>query len=151
MILTEEVTIRPMQLTDLEQVFKIEFKTHVAPWTWGILRDCILVGYACFVMTYENKVIAYLIARIAANECHILNICVKPEEQRKGLGEKLMYFILDLAKTSCDRILLEVRHSNQPAIHLYEKLGFKSLSVRKDYYPVGEGREDAIVLQYDLK
>jgi ribosomal-protein-alanine N-acetyltransferase len=47
-------------------------------------------------------------------------------------------------------VLLEVRKSNKAAIALYEKYGFKRLGVRKGYYPAANGREDALVLAFDI-
>src|SRR5690606_768951 len=96
----------------------------------------------------EEEVAAFLIASIAVGECHVLNISVRPSQQRLGHGRRLMKHLMKVAaSSSVDKILLEVRVSNYPAIVLYKQLGFEVLSVRKNYYPAAGGREDAYLLQ----
>jgi ribosomal-protein-alanine N-acetyltransferase len=51
----------------------------------------------------------------------------------------------------CKKIFLEVRVSNSPAIELYNKTGFKRVSIRKNYYRLPDGREDALVMSKRLK
>ena len=51
----------------------------------------------------------------------------------------------------CKKIFLEVRVSNNPAIELYNKTGFKRVSIRKNYYRLPDGREDALVMSKRLK
>ena len=86
-----------------------------------------------------------------AGECHLLNICVHPDYQRRGLGSALVSFLLDRARRMGARVaLLEVRVSNAAGYRLYVKLGFDEIGVRKHYYPARHGREDAIILARDL-
>jgi ribosomal-protein-alanine N-acetyltransferase len=102
---------------------------------------------------YESPqgIIGHGIMSVAVGECHILNICVHPDYQRRGLGEGMVLFLLDLARQRKARIaLLEVRVSNAAAYHLYTKLGFDEVGTRKSYYPSRQGREDAIILARDL-
>jgi ribosomal-protein-alanine N-acetyltransferase len=102
---------------------------------------------------YESPqgIIGHGIMSVAVGECHILNICVHPDYQRRGLGEGMVQFLLDLARQKKARIaLLEVRVSNAAAYHLYNKLGFDEVGTRKNYYPAHQGREDAIILARDL-
>lgn len=148
----EPFNIRPMTFDDLDEVYRIETTAHVTPWSRGIIHDCIDVGYGCFVIEWLNSIVGYTIVRVAAGECHILNICVKPEKQGSGLGKRLLKYIFEMAKPFCEKIILEVRVSNLPAIGLYKKFGFEQCGYRKDYYPFDDGsREDAIVLHYELK
>ena len=138
--------IRTMTYTDLKQVIEIEMRAYTHPWTIGIFRDCLRVGYSCWVLTEKEIVIGYGIVMLAAGEAHILNICVQPEHQRKGLGRKLLKYMTDrAAQSDIDMILLEVRRSNQSAIDLYLSEGFHELGVRDNYYPAAVGREDAII------
>ena len=84
---------------------------------------------------------------MAPGESHVLNICVKPDQQRRGIGRALLRLLMEKSEqASVDMILLEVRRSNQPAIDLYQDEGFHELGVRKGYYPADAGREDAIIL-----
>ena len=88
---------------------------------------------------------------VAAGESHILNLTVRPESHRQGIGSKLMQHFLQLARRhDADIAMLEVRPSNLSAIRLYEKMGFSEVGVRQNYYPADNGREDALILALSL-
>lgn len=143
--------IRPLAVTDLESVMEIELRAYPYPWTRGIFRDCLRVGYCCWCYETDGQLHGYGVMSIAAGESHLLNITVCPESQRQGIGEKLMNHFLNLARRhDADIVMLEVRPSNHAAIALYEKLGFNELGVRPNYYPSDDGREDALLLGLSL-
>ena len=80
-----------------------------------------------------------------------MNIGIKEEFRKKGLGQDLLDQIIHASQSmGSKKIFLEVRVSNIPAIELYKKLGFKKVSLRKDYYSLPEGREDALVMSKKL-
>jgi ribosomal-protein-alanine N-acetyltransferase len=142
-----EVSIRTMTYADLSNVMQVEEQAYPYPWTVGIFRDCIRVGYNCWVATLEEAIIGYGIVMLAAGEAHVLNLCVSPSFQGRGIGRKLLQHLSRRAQmANIDMILLEVRRSNQTAIDLYHSEGFHELGVRKNYYPGDQGREDAIIL-----
>lgn len=137
---------RTMSFEDVPRVMEIESEVYDHPWTEGIFSDCIRVGYSCWVYEIESQIEGYALISIAANEAHILNICVAKDYQGQGFGKKLLYKILDVAEQSdVDSVFLEVRDSNTVAIQLYEQEGFNRIGLRKAYYPADEDREDAIV------
>ena len=141
------VEIRTMSYSDLKTVITVEEKAYPHPWTLGIFRDCLRIGYNAWVMTLDKKIIGYSIVMLAAGEAHILNICIGPDYQKKGLGRYLLRHLLKKSKqTDVDMVLLEVRRSNAAAQQLYQSEGFHELGVRKAYYPADNGREDAIIL-----
>ncbi len=141
------VDIRTMHSADLKQVVNVEQKAYPHPWTIGIFRDCLRIGYNSWVMTLDETVIGYGIVMLSPGEAHILNICIDPDYQRKGLGRFLLHHLINKSnQTDIDMLLLEVRRSNVQAQQLYISEGFHELGVRKAYYPAGNGREDAIIL-----
>ncbi len=141
-----ELSFRTMTKDDLKQVMVIEEQAYSHPWTIGIFRDC-LKGHRCWVAQEQDDIVAYAVLMMAPGESHVLNICVKPDQQRKGIGRALLRVLMEKSEqASVDMILLEVRRSNQPAIDLYQDEGFHELGVRKGYYPADSGREDAIIL-----
>ena len=141
-----ESQIRTMTYADLKQVMEIEVKAYTHPWTIGIFRDCLRVGYSCWVLIEADAIIGYGIVMLAPGEAHVLNLCVKREHQGKRLGRNLLnYMAKKAAQSDIDMILLEVRRSNQSAINLYLSEGFHELGVRHNYYPDEKGREDAII------
>jgi ribosomal-protein-alanine N-acetyltransferase len=97
----------------------------------------------------EGEVIGYGIMSVAAGEAHLLNICVAKQLRREGIGQGLLQYLLERARSfAADRIFLEVRPSNKSALGLYDKFGFRILGVRERYYKARRGNEDAVVLVY---
>lgn len=143
--------LRPMRETDLAQVLKVEQASYEFPWTLGIFSDCLRVGYECHVYEGPSGPIGHGIMSIGAGECHLLNICVHPDWQRRGLGRDLVEYLLAIAQRKGARsALLEVRTSNVAAHQLYVALGFNEVGLRPRYYPARDGREDAIILAREL-
>ena len=92
-----------------------------------------------------------LAASLAADEAHVLNVCVAPEEQGRGQRRRLLRALLQQARTrGAQRVFLEVRPSNTGAIALYHAEGFNEIGRRPRYYPAKAGREDAIVMAKEL-
>jgi len=143
--------IRPLTPADLDAVMEIEIRAYDFPWTEGIFRDCLRVGYCCWCYEDDELLQGYGVMSAAAGESHILNLTVRPELQRQGVGSKLMKHFQQLARRhGADTLMLEVRPSNHGAISLYEKLGFNEIGVRRNYYPAEDGREDALLLALSL-
>ena len=138
--------LRAMEVEDLEQVMMIEELSYTHPWAQGIFRDCLRVGYCSWVMEIDEEVIGYGVMSIAADEAHVLNICIQPDFHGRGLGRKILHRLLTLAKDhNVDTVFLEVRASNRVAQMLYESEGFNEIGQRRGYYPADGGREDALV------
>lgn len=99
----------------------------------------------------NHVVIGTAVISIVLDEAEILDIEIKSEKRHQGYGTQLMQFLLKFAvKHKVKKIFLEVRVSNQNAIKLYQKFGFKQIAIRKDYYKTKTGREDALVLILEM-
>ncbi len=143
--------LRHMNRTDVAEVSAIEQSAYEFPWTPGIFRDCIRVGYHCRVASVDGCVRAYGIMSTAADEAHILNLCVDVGMRRSGLGRRMLGHLVELAvRAHSRRIFLEVRPSNTAAQQLYSQAGFVEIGRRRAYYRARVGREDAMVLALDL-
>lgn len=140
--------------TDLDAIVEIENESHIHPWSKSVFRDCLRVSYVCDMLVQddaETQIVVYGIMSVAVGEAHIFNVCVNADYRRQGFGEKMMRHLIDVAKNKNASIaFLEVRPSNITAISLYEKLGFETTGRRKDYYPAGNGREDAVIMSMKL-
>jgi len=146
-----ELTFRPIQHSDIENIMLLETNLHPYPWTKGIFKDCLKAGYLCYLGEINKEIIAYTVLSYGAGESHILNISVSKKHQKKGFGKQTLQFILQQAKTkNADMTLLEVRGSNHTAIGLYESQGFNEIGIRKGYYPAPNGKEDAIMFAKQL-
>ncbi len=143
--------MRPLQDADLARIMEIETLVYPFPWTLPLFQDCLRVGYTAEIIALE-QIIAYGLMSIAADEAQILNICVHPKWQGLGYGRQMLERLLDIAnQKGVQSVFLEVRISNQAAINLYDKIGFKQIGVRRAYYRNGDnGREDALVLAMDM-
>jgi ribosomal-protein-alanine N-acetyltransferase len=142
-----QVHIRDMREGDLESVFLNEQAAYTHPWSMAILRDCLRVGYHCLIAHDTREVIGHAVMSVAVGEAHLLNLCVAPAAQGRGLGRRLLRRVLRLAREhEADTVFLEVRASNQAARGLYESEGFCEIGQRRGYYPhETHGREDAVV------
>ena len=142
---------RTMLEEDIPNIMRIETKAYQHPWTGGIFRDCLRVGYFCQVLEQDGIIHGYAIMSMAVGEAHILNICVRPSSQSQGLGNLILDHLIEAARRmGSEVILLEVRPSNKAAVHLYHSHGFNEVGMRKSYYPSHDGREDALILALNL-
>jgi ribosomal-protein-alanine N-acetyltransferase len=138
--------LRPMLAEDLSEIMAIERRAYQYPWSEQIFRDCLKSGYSAWVYLRDGRIVAHGVMMEAAGECHILNLCVDPDHQRQGIGRRMLRHLLAVARRrGADTAFLEVRVSNQAAIRLYESEGFCETGRRRDYYPAGQGREDAVL------
>jgi [ribosomal protein S18]-alanine N-acetyltransferase len=140
--------IRPMHELDVPVVVAIERSSYQFPWSEGIFRDCLRVGYICRVVEVGGDIAGYGIMSVGAGEAHVLNVCVRDEYRGRGLARKALSYLIDRARSAgMYEAFLEVRPSNTAAARLYHSLGFEQVGVRRGYYQATNGREDAAVLR----
>ena len=96
----------------------------------------------------EKLLMGYIIATDIADESELLRIAVAEKFKRLGVGKNLMQAYKNELKNHCDKFLLEVRASNIGAKTLYEQLGYKEITIRKDYY--SNPNEDACIYSLEL-
>ena len=151
-LLTPELAIRPMRAADVADIVAIERASYQFPWSEGIFRDCLRVGYVCRVASLSRCVTAYAVMSLGAGEAHILNLCVSEDYRCRGVGRQLLGALLERAAgAAMGEVFLEVRPSNTAAIRLYLALGFEQVGMRRGYYQSVDGREDAAVLRRVLR
>lgn len=145
------VRIRSMRDADIDRVMEVEQTSYEFPWTTEIFRDCLRVGYHCPLLVCDQEIVGYAIFSMAVGEAHLLNLCVRRDRQGQGHGSRLLDHVLDNAtRAGCIDLFLEVRPSNQAALSLYRRFGFRSIGTRPEYYRCQTGREDAFVLTTSL-
>jgi len=151
-LLAPEVVTRAMRANDVAEVVAIERASYQFPWSEGIFRDCLRVGYVCRVVTVSRQVMAYGVMSFGAGEAHILNLCVGEPYRCRGLGRRLLGSLIERANAAgMADAFLEVRPSNTAAIRLYLSQGFEQVGMRRGYYQAANGREDAAVLRRSLR
>lgn len=140
----DRVQFRLMMLEDIDAICEIEKILFSVPWSKESFEKELDKSYGLsYVAVKDNKVVAYIICWLIANEVHIGNIAVHPDYQRQKIGENLVQKVLSQSENSSWAVL-EVRRSNFKAQALYKKLGFKVFGVRRNYY--SDNREDAILM-----
>jgi len=142
---TQEVSLRLLVVSDLPAVIEIERASFPSPWKPESFLNELNNPYARLVVAERTgQVIGYLCCWLVADEVQILDVAVRPDYRRCGVGRLLLQDILTEARQNgaCSASL-EVRVSNQPAITLYQALGFQQVAIRRRYY---ENGEDALLM-----
>ena len=146
-----KVTIRTMETSDIDSVSGLEQAIFPCPWSEEGIRGIITEDKLVmpYVAELDEEIVGYLFLWVVLDEVHIGNIAVKEGFRHKKIGTLLMeHGINEAAKKGGREFYLEVRVSNQPAIKLYEKFGFVSSYIRKNYY--SDNREDALIMHKSL-
>ena len=147
-----EINYDYLEEKDIDRVVAIEEESNPVPWTIKNFKDCIEKGYYSLVLKENNKVIGFAILSVSTEESHLLNIGLTSLKRGRGLGRELLEKMIMAAEVmGSKKIFLEVRISNVIAIDLYKASGFKEVGLRKKYYRLKEGREDAILMSKSLK
>jgi len=150
-VLKDEPRFEPMREPDLPAVLAIENAIYTHPWSRGNFVDSLRSGYECRLYRAAGELLGYFVLLPAAGEAHLLNLSVAAAHQRRGHGSALLEGVVQIARAHRSRtVFLEVRESNRPAQALYLRFGFRRIALRRDYYPAGDQREDAIVLSLAL-
>ncbi|OYU46002.1 MAG: ribosomal-protein-alanine N-acetyltransferase [Burkholderiales bacterium PBB4] len=142
----------PLLVDLLDPVVAVEQRAYAHAWSRLNFQDALHAGYQAQVLMSDGEVLGYFVAMKGVDEVHLLNITVAPEHQGQGLAG-LMLDALEVwtRGQSVYWLWLEVRVGNAPAIHVYERQGFRRVGLRKDYYPAAHGqRESAIVMSKQL-
>jgi [ribosomal protein S18]-alanine N-acetyltransferase len=148
----EAVTLSPMTPEHLDAVLAIEVMAYSHPWSRGNFRDSLNPLFQAQCLWLGDELIGYFLAMKGFEETHLLNITVAPARQGQGWGH-MMLDALSLWSRSegAQWLWLEVRQSNQRALQVYQRYGFKQVSIRKDYYPADrQQREHAVVMSLQL-
>lgn len=146
-----EPRIRPLAERDLDPVVAIEREIYEFPWTLGNFRDSLAAGYSCWAYHGADGLVGYAVMMIGAGEAHLLNLSIAPACQRRGYGRQLLEHLMGVARSyGASVLLLEVRPSNAAGRALYAAYGFEQVGIRREYYPARGGREDALLLTFQL-
>jgi ribosomal-protein-alanine N-acetyltransferase len=146
--LNQPTTFRNMSAEDLLQIVAIEREATPSPWS-GRQFEQSLEQHRCLVISENNGsglILGYAVVSTLLDQAEVLNICINPKYQGRGLGSQLLSHLLKDLPEAIEVVYLEVRVSNFRAIHLYQNHGFIAVGERRDYYPTEFGREDAILM-----
>ncbi len=141
--------VKRLQLRDLSAIETIEKRSYPTPWSRSMFAgELAKPSSICLGAFDDDDLIGYLIVSRYVDAWHVMNVAVSPDHRRRGIANTLLTVLFELTADDERRgYTLEVRVSNDEAIRLYERLGFRSSGIRRGYYT--DNREDALVMWRD--
>lgn len=141
-----DLNFEKMTEQHVRSVAELEKQSFSTPWSEAALSEELSNKFArFFVALSDGKVVGYIGSHNVLGEVYITNVAVSPEHRSKGIGEKLIKYLVEaVGNEAADFITLEVRKSNVTAINLYKKCGFCTVGERKNFYE--KPCEDAILM-----
>ncbi len=141
-----DITIRPIEERDIKRLAEIEADSFATPWSEQSFRELLSIDYARYLVAEtEGTVVGSAGMRIVAGEGDIDNVVVERPYRGQGIAQKLIEELIKTGEAEgVNEFTLEVRVSNAPAIHVYEKAGFRSEGIRPNFYE--KPTEDALIM-----
>ena len=140
-----ELEIRPLAYADLPQVIAIERRAFPTPWSLAMfVLELSKPSGICLAALEDGEIVGYLVCSRYDTVWHLMNVAVDPVRQRQGIASALLVRLFDQADKPSEQYTLEVRTSNDAAIRLYERFGFRAAGRRRAYYH--DNREDALIM-----
>ena len=141
--------IRPLALRDLSAIEEIERRSYPTPWSRSMFAGELTKPSSISLGAFEDDgLVGYVIVSRYVDAWHVMNIAVHPQERGRGVASALLERLFESTSSDVRRgYTLEVRVSNEGAIRLYERFGFKKRGVRRGYYT--DNREDALIMWRD--
>lgn len=142
--------ITKMTLTDLEQMKNTLYSDFDNFWSYNVLKQELENKNTTYIIAKEHSnVVGFAGISICIDEATINNIVVKKSCRNCGIGGELLESLIEICGNfNVKTLTLEVDVTNEHAIHLYEKFGFKNLGIRKKYY--NNSRDAYIMTKYDI-
>jgi ribosomal-protein-alanine N-acetyltransferase len=142
--------VEPMTFADIPAVHAIERESFAVPWPDDAYRSELATNrLASYVVARaDDAVVGFAGLWVMVDEAHVTTFAVDPRWRRRGIGERLLLGLIEIAVARRAReATLEVRLSNVPARRLYEKFGFRPVGIRPRYY--SDNGEDALIMTTD--
>ncbi len=138
--------IRDMKEADLPEVCRIEQEIFSDPWSYEDFKDSYLSESNSYLIAeVDGEIAGYCGYWGVADEGYIYNVAVREEYRRQQVGYRMLSELIRQAKgRGITALTLEVRQSNDAARRLYERLGFVTAGIRKDFYT--KPKEDAVIM-----
>lgn len=142
--------IRKMKASDVTAIAELEKRCFSDPWSADSIASELVNPLSYWLVAeVDGQVAGYVGSQSVLDAADMMNIAVSPEYRRRGVAKALVNELTAyLSKNNVIALLLEVRVSNEPAITLYEKMGFQQVGRRPNYYR--NPREDALILRKGL-
>jgi len=152
-MLDNELTLRGAVPADLADILRLGNDTALNYWTESDFSSVLESETGELTLALSADALVGVIASSSViDEVTLLNVAVRRDHQRRGIARLMIQDMLGRrVADGAGRCLLEVRESNRGARALYKSLGFVVDGKRPDYYSVGEGREDAVLMSLEMR
>ena len=139
-----EIEIRRLVYSDLPAVLAIERRSFPTPWSLAMfVLELSKPSGICLAASSERGLVGYLVCSRYADVWHLMNVAISPEHRRTRIATTLLDELITRAGSEA-RYTLEVRTSNDAAIAMYERFGFRPAGKRPRYYH--DNGEDALIM-----
>ena len=146
-----KVDFRRLELRDLNAIESIERASYPTPWSRSMFAGELAKPSSISLGAFHpetGRLLGYLIISRYVDAWHVMNVAVAPEHRRRKIASMLLEQLFEQTAGEGRRgYTLEVRVSNDVAIRLYERAGFKPRGIRRGYYT--DNREDALIMWRD--
>jgi ribosomal-protein-alanine N-acetyltransferase len=140
-----ELEIRQLVYADLPQVIAIERRAFPTPWSLAMfVLELSKPSGICLAAVEDGVLVGFLVCSRYDTVWHLMNVAVEPHRRRQGIARALIERLFEQADKPSEQYTLEVRTSNEAAIRMYERFGFRAAGRRRAYYH--DNREDALIM-----
>lgn len=145
-----KIDINTMNFKDINSIESNFSEKFDKFWSINILKNDFENENSKYIVAkIDNEIVGFAGIKIILDEADIMNIAVRTDKRKLGIGSILLEKLIKIAiDSNCNFITLEVNENNFPAIYLYEKYDFEKIGLRKKYY---NNTDNAIIMKRDLK
>ncbi len=145
-----KISLRLAKPDDVDAIAEIEKQSFSVPWSRELITEELLFPLSLNIVAVSScKVVGYVLSWLIPPEVHILNIAISPEFRNKGIGKRIMEKLFQVAmERGASKFTLEVRSCNINAIIFYQRFGFVTKGIRRNYYQ--DTGEDALIMWKEI-
>lgn len=144
------IGVREIEEKDVEQVCELEKNCFSDAWSAAGIQESLKQSHTVLLGAWLNgKLVGYVIAYFSIDDCEIARIAVDESCRRKGAALRLLEELKSIClKKRTDKIILDVRESNEAALGLYRRFGFTEDGIRKNFYV--KPSENAVLMSFAI-
>ncbi len=148
--MVSDMDVRVIEKKDIEQVCEIEKNCFSDAWSMTGIQESLAQNHTILLGAWlDGRLLGYVIAYLSIDDCEIARIAVDETCRRRGVAFKLLEEVKNVClKRQVERIMLDVRDSNEAAVRLYNKFGFTQDGIRKNFY--AKPAEDAVLMSFNI-
>ena len=145
-----DLTVSPPNVMDVEFLSQISGQSTDCEFSYSQL-SALAAKQNLFAIETEGVVVGFIAQSVVLDEAELLQLTISSTHRRKGYAKKaIINWLAQLSEKNVAQVFLEVREQNTAAVSLYESVGFAQAGIRKGYYQVEIGSQNALVMSKNL-